>query len=176
MQEGLQQAVGVPLALAEKISILWPLLREMVIYGNIACKSDAQVHKDMEEFSYVSVFTSYSLLCVCVCFCVCSQVAAKALETAVFGAYYNVIINLKDITDEAFKIVVSAPMCFLRDVSFNWILNPDRWVYFVMQTQTRAAVLLQEAKESAAAILRAAEERNWRQREIEKSTNIWISQ
>lgn len=35
------------------------------------------------------------------------QVAAKALETAVFGAYYNVIINLKDITDDAFKEAVS---------------------------------------------------------------------
>lgn len=37
------------------------------------------------------------------------QVAAKALETAVFGAYYNVMINLKDITDDAFKEAVS--MC-----------------------------------------------------------------
>lgn len=35
------------------------------------------------------------------------QVAAKALETAVFGAYYNVIINLKDITDDTFKEAVS---------------------------------------------------------------------
>ncbi|XP_058379351.1 formimidoyltransferase-cyclodeaminase [Diceros bicornis minor] len=31
------------------------------------------------------------------------QVAAKALETGVFGAYFNVLINLKDITDDAFK-------------------------------------------------------------------------
>lgn len=45
MQEGLQRAVGVPLALAERISVLWPYLREMVVYGNIACKSDAQVTK-----------------------------------------------------------------------------------------------------------------------------------
>lgn len=36
-----------------------------------------------------------------------SQVAAKALETAVFGAYYNVMINLKDITDDAFRLAVS---------------------------------------------------------------------
>lgn len=35
------------------------------------------------------------------------QVAAKALETAVFGAYYNVVINLKDIADESFKVTVS---------------------------------------------------------------------
>uniref|UniRef100_A0A8P4KND9 Formimidoyltransferase-cyclodeaminase n=1 Tax=Dicentrarchus labrax TaxID=13489 RepID=A0A8P4KND9_DICLA len=96
MQAGLQQAVGVPLALAERISVLWPSLKEMVVYGNIACKSDAQV-------------------------------AAKALEAAVFGAYYNVTINLKDIADAAFKTAVS---------------------------------LLQEAKESAAAVLQAAKDRS----------------
>lgn len=43
-----------------------------------------------------------------------SQVAAKALETAVFGAYYNVTINLKDITDEAFKAAVSVSMRFFN--------------------------------------------------------------
>uniref|UniRef100_A0A3P8SL62 Formimidoyltransferase-cyclodeaminase n=1 Tax=Amphiprion percula TaxID=161767 RepID=A0A3P8SL62_AMPPE len=78
MQAGLQRAVGVPLTLAERISVLWSPLREMVIHGNIGCKSDAQV-------------------------------AAKALEAAVFGAYYNVMINLKDITDDAFKATVSVP-------------------------------------------------------------------
>lgn len=31
------------------------------------------------------------------------QVAAKALETGVFGAYFNVLANLKDISDPAFK-------------------------------------------------------------------------
>lgn len=35
-----------------------------------------------------------------------SQVGAKMLEAAVFGAYFNVMINLKDITDEKFKLVV----------------------------------------------------------------------
>ncbi|XP_042260188.1 formimidoyltransferase-cyclodeaminase isoform X1 [Thunnus maccoyii] len=101
MQEGLKRAVGVPLALAERISVLWPSLKEMVVYGNIACKSDAQV-------------------------------AAKALETAVFGAYYNVMINLKDITDDGFKLA----------------------------TQKRVSALLQDAKSSAAAVLDAAEKRN----------------
>uniref|UniRef100_A0AAX7SGW2 glutamate formimidoyltransferase n=1 Tax=Astatotilapia calliptera TaxID=8154 RepID=A0AAX7SGW2_ASTCA len=101
MQEGLKQAVAIPLALAERISILWPSLKEMVVYGNFSCKSDAQV-------------------------------AAKALETAVFGAYYNVTINLKDITDEAFRAAVSK----------------------------RASELLHEAKDSSAAILHAAEKRN----------------
>ncbi|KAL7370051.1 hypothetical protein ABVT39_017512 [Epinephelus coioides] len=101
MQEGLQRAVSVPLALADRISVLWSPLKEMVVHGNIACKSDAQV-------------------------------AAKALETAVFGAYYNVIINLKDVTDDTFR----------------------------MATQKRVATLLQEAKESAAAVLLAADKRN----------------
>lgn len=35
------------------------------------------------------------------------QVAAKALETGVSGAYFNVLINLKDVTDDAFKDQVS---------------------------------------------------------------------
>ncbi|CAF96025.1 unnamed protein product [Tetraodon nigroviridis] len=100
IQDGLQQALGVPLALAERVNVLWPNLQEMAAYGNIACKSDAQV-------------------------------AAKALEMAVFGAYYNVIINLKDIKDEDFKTSM----------------------------QKRASALLQVAKESAAAVLRTAEER-----------------
>ncbi|XP_071766620.2 formimidoyltransferase-cyclodeaminase [Centroberyx gerrardi] len=101
MQEGLKKAVGVPLALAEKVNVLWPSLKEMLLYGNIACKSDAQV-------------------------------AAKALETAVFGAYYNVVINLKDITDDGFK----------------------------MATQKKASALLQEAKDNAAAVLDAADKRS----------------
>ncbi|XP_035989697.1 formimidoyltransferase-cyclodeaminase-like [Fundulus heteroclitus] len=100
MQEGLQQAVAVPLALAEKISILWPPLGQMVQYGNIGCKSDAQV-------------------------------AAKALETAVFGAYYNVLINLKDVSDEAFKLA----------------------------TQRRVCELLQEARDNVTSILDAADKR-----------------
>lgn len=43
MQDGLKKAVGVPLALAERVTQLWPTLKEMVIHGNVACKSDAQV-------------------------------------------------------------------------------------------------------------------------------------
>ncbi|XP_036401954.1 formimidoyltransferase-cyclodeaminase [Megalops cyprinoides] len=100
MQEGLMKAVGVPLSLAERVNLLWPCLKEMVLYGNVACKSDLQV-------------------------------AAKALETSVFGAYYNVVINLKDITDESFKAT----------------------------TQQRASALLQEAQQSAAGVLEAAERR-----------------
>uniref|UniRef100_A0A8C9T0P4 Formimidoyltransferase-cyclodeaminase n=1 Tax=Scleropages formosus TaxID=113540 RepID=A0A8C9T0P4_SCLFO len=78
MQEGLKEAVGVPLSLAERINQLWPCLKELEVYGNVACRSDLQV-------------------------------AAKALEAAVFGAYYNVTINLKDITDESFKITRKSP-------------------------------------------------------------------
>ncbi|XP_036921071.1 formimidoyltransferase-cyclodeaminase isoform X6 [Sturnira hondurensis] len=35
------------------------------------------------------------------------QVAAKALETGMFGAYFNVLTNLKDISDDKFKDQVS---------------------------------------------------------------------
>lgn len=82
MQEGLKAAVVVPLSLAERINTLWPVLKEMVKYGNVACKSDIQV-------------------------------AAKALETAVYGAYYNVIINLKDITDASFRAATEAKVSVL---------------------------------------------------------------
>uniref|UniRef100_A0A673LUV7 Formimidoyltransferase-cyclodeaminase n=1 Tax=Sinocyclocheilus rhinocerous TaxID=307959 RepID=A0A673LUV7_9TELE len=81
-KEGLKVALGVPLSLAERINKLWPALKEMVKYGNVACKSDIQV-------------------------------AAKALETAVFGAYYNVIINLKDITDASFRAATEAKVSVL---------------------------------------------------------------
>ena len=43
MQDGLKKAVGVPLSLAERVTSLWPALKEIVQYGNVACKSDAQV-------------------------------------------------------------------------------------------------------------------------------------
>lgn len=48
---------------------------------------------------------NWNLVCV-------GQVAAKALETAVFGAYYNVMINLKDVSDEAFRLAVSHQVTF----------------------------------------------------------------
>ena len=34
------------------------------------------------------------------------QVGARALETGVWGAYYNVVINMADIKDEEFKTKV----------------------------------------------------------------------
>uniref|UniRef100_A0A2K6RT22 glutamate formimidoyltransferase n=1 Tax=Rhinopithecus roxellana TaxID=61622 RepID=A0A2K6RT22_RHIRO len=59
------------------------------------------------------------------------QVAAKALETGVFGAYFNVLINLRDVTDEAFKD----------------------------QIHHRISSLLQEAKTQAALVLDCLETR-----------------
>ncbi|XP_012508161.1 PREDICTED: formimidoyltransferase-cyclodeaminase isoform X1 [Propithecus coquereli] len=100
LQEGLRQAVSVPLALAETVASLWPALRELALCGNLACRSDLQV-------------------------------AAKALETGVFGAYFNVLVNLKDITDDAFKD----------------------------QTRQRISSLLQEAKTQAALVLDCLEAR-----------------
>lgn len=59
------------------------------------------------------------------------QVAVKALETGVFGAYFNVLINLKDITDQEFKD----------------------------QVQQRVSSLLQEAQEQAALALQRLQDR-----------------
>lgn len=50
MQDGLQQALAVPEALAERISALWPHLKEMVVHGNISCKSDAQVRMMLQAW------------------------------------------------------------------------------------------------------------------------------
>ncbi|XP_038605736.1 formimidoyltransferase-cyclodeaminase [Tachyglossus aculeatus] len=100
VQRGLKKAVGVPLSLAEKVNALWPTLKEMALYGNLACKSDLQV-------------------------------AAKALETGVFGAYCNVLINLKDVTDEQFKT----------------------------QIQEKISSLLKEAQQSATLVLESLDKR-----------------
>lgn len=55
------------------------------------------------------------------------QVAAKALETAVFGAYYNVTINLKDIADNAFKTAVSSSTCSLISVMNHDVKNSSQY-------------------------------------------------
>ncbi|XP_021112085.1 formimidoyltransferase-cyclodeaminase isoform X8 [Heterocephalus glaber] len=100
LQQRLRQAVEVPLALAETVSPLWPVLRELALCGNLACRSDLQV-------------------------------AAKALETSVFGAYFNVLTNLRDMADEAFK----------------------------EQIHQRISSLLQEAKSQAVLVLDSLEAR-----------------
>lgn len=105
MQEGLKQAVSVPLSLAESINTLWPSLKEMAKYGNAACKSDIQVRViERRDCRYIYSIDIYVKIVIYFCL----QVAAKALETAVFGAYYNVIINLKDISDTSFRVAVSS--------------------------------------------------------------------
>ncbi|XP_037681208.1 formimidoyltransferase-cyclodeaminase [Choloepus didactylus] len=100
VQEGLRQAVAVPLSLAEMVASLWPALQELALCGSLAYRSDLQV-------------------------------AAKALETGVFGAYFNVLVNLKDIDDDGF-----------RD-----------------QVRQRISSLLQEAKTQAALVLESLEAR-----------------
>lgn len=57
------------------------------------------------------------------------QVAAKALETGVFGAYFNVLINLKDITDQDFKEQVSQQRVDLAwyDSSAFWAPGFPAW-------------------------------------------------
>ncbi|XP_063286117.1 formimidoyltransferase-cyclodeaminase [Pelobates fuscus] len=100
LQEGLKEAIGVPLRLAEKINTLWQPLLDLSKHGNIACISDLQV-------------------------------AAKALETGVSGAYFNVLINLKEIGDAEFK----------------------------MQTRNKVSQLLDEAKSCMESVLRECEAR-----------------
>ncbi|XP_063789341.1 formimidoyltransferase-cyclodeaminase [Pseudophryne corroboree] len=99
LQDGLKEAVAVPLSLAEKISTLWEPLMELRDTCNPACISDLQV-------------------------------ATKALETGVFGAYFNVLINLREIQDEEFK----------------------------RQTQQKISQLLEEAKNSAQFMLQTRDE------------------
>ncbi|CAI9176039.1 unnamed protein product [Rangifer tarandus platyrhynchus] len=96
LQEGLRQAVAVPLALAETVASLWPVLGELALCVNLACRSDLQV-------------------------------AAKALETGVFGAYFNVLINLKNVTDDAFKDQVRQRISgLLQDAQTQAALVLDR--------------------------------------------------
>lgn len=49
-----------------------------------------------------------ALASVCPALSLCPQVAAKALETGTFGAYFNVLTNLKDVDDGAFRDEVSS--------------------------------------------------------------------
>ncbi|XP_006876173.1 PREDICTED: formimidoyltransferase-cyclodeaminase [Chrysochloris asiatica] len=96
MQDGLKQAVAVPLSLAEKVASLWPVLQELALCGNLACRSDLQV-------------------------------AAKALETGVFGAYFNVLTNLKDITDDDFTDQIRQQVSsLLQDAQTQAALVLDR--------------------------------------------------
>ena len=59
----------------------------------------------------------------------CFQVAAKALEMAVYGAYYNVTINLQDITDDDFKAAVSALRCSLFGKSLLKMHHPIKFIF-----------------------------------------------
>jgi len=71
MQEGLKQAVLVPLTVMRTADGCWEAMLEMADHGNMASRSDLEV-------------------------------GAKALETGIWGAYRNVLINLADVEDEAF--------------------------------------------------------------------------
>ncbi|XP_048659770.1 formimidoyltransferase-cyclodeaminase isoform X3 [Marmota marmota marmota] len=128
LQEGLRGAVAVPLALAETVSPLWPALRELALCGNLACQSDLQVEAQGPQGPHVGLsFSSSWTMGSATSF----KVAAKALEMGVFGAYFNVLINLKDVKDEVFKD----------------------------QVRRRVASLLQEAKAQAALVLESLEAR-----------------
>ncbi|KAL0615464.1 Formimidoyltransferase-cyclodeaminase [Plecturocebus cupreus] len=112
------------------------------------------------------------------------QVAAKALEMGVFGAYFNVLINLRDVTDEAFKGQVSrrqawcpgptwgpgftasgglptavgsgGPRLLPASRAKTGTPNPS---FRVCQIRHRVSSLLQEAKTQAALVLDCLEAR-----------------
>nr|XP_025039964.1 uncharacterized protein LOC112545631 [Pelodiscus sinensis] len=157
MQQGLKRAVDVPFALAEKVTALWPTLREMARYGNLACKSDLQVlavalaeecstgcqrcrsglglllHLGRSLRPMVSELAAdFSCLnCrrilpghrpLCLGFLVCGVGRDASLPRrstgekghllgrgGVFGASFNVVTNLKDVADEAFREEVGRP-------------------------------------------------------------------
>lgn len=110
------------------------------------------------------------------------------LEAAVFGAYFNVMINLKDITDEKFKFVVSraarAPpggaaegaevavtprgpswpsaRGGTRGVLGGWLFWPVEWqMTHLVPTQMSQKVtgLLEEAKQGSAVVLALLDKR-----------------
>uniref|UniRef100_A0A803VV32 Formimidoyltransferase-cyclodeaminase n=1 Tax=Ficedula albicollis TaxID=59894 RepID=A0A803VV32_FICAL len=151
MQQGLKRAVGVPYGLAERVSRLWPALKELARHCNLACKSDIQV-------------------------------AAKMLEAAVFGAYFNVTINLRDIADDEFKRVVSPggategaemaaaprdPSCPFeagktRGVRGEWLVWPAEWQMTRLvptQMSQKVSGLLEEAKQGSAVVLALLDKR-----------------
>jgi len=72
LQQGLKEAVKVPLQTMRLADQAWDAMCEVAKHGNLASKSDVQV-------------------------------GARALETGIWGAYQNVLINLGGIKDKAFK-------------------------------------------------------------------------
>jgi glutamate formiminotransferase/formiminotetrahydrofolate cyclodeaminase len=72
MQAGLQQAIGVPLAVLRAADRCWDAMVEMAEHGNRTSRSDLEV-------------------------------GARCLEVGAWGAYRNVLINLAQVKDAAYK-------------------------------------------------------------------------
>uniref|UniRef100_H2YPE6 Formimidoyltransferase-cyclodeaminase n=1 Tax=Ciona savignyi TaxID=51511 RepID=H2YPE6_CIOSA len=72
MQEGILEAIDIPLKVLTTCNGAWPAVVEIATHGNINCLSDIQV-------------------------------GAKCLETGVWGAYQNVVINLPQVQDETLR-------------------------------------------------------------------------
>ncbi len=118
MQRALTAAINVPMTVAKKANTTWPTLKELAKVFNINCKSDLQA-----SFLWVSLRCTMSALAVYVSASVQQllsielakklQVGAKCMETGVYGAYYNVLVNLKDLKDDKQKAEVTswAPNC-----------------------------------------------------------------
>lgn len=113
MQRALTAAINVPMTVAKKANTTWPTLKELAKVFNINCKSDLQA-----SFLWVSLRCTMSALAVYVSASVQQllsielakklQVGAKCMETGVYGAYYNVLVNLKDLKDDKQKAEVTS--------------------------------------------------------------------
>jgi len=86
MQEGLKNAIQIPLATMNYISEAWSAMIEVAKYGNIASKSDVEV-------------------------------GARAMEMGIWGAYKNVLINLKGIKDLDFVNKTNKIATEIKDIA-----------------------------------------------------------
>ncbi|KAH8039156.1 hypothetical protein HPB51_005332 [Rhipicephalus microplus] len=79
MQAGLKKAIAVPLGVARSVSKLWDTARELASIINIGARADLQASHLLDV------------------------VGARCLETGVFGAYWNVILNCQGLQDEVYR-------------------------------------------------------------------------
>lgn len=185
MQDGLQRAVGVPLALAERVHVLWPYLKEMAAYGNIACKSDAQVTRKSQNVSFYvfyglnsqssSIFLKWSELKVTNLFKIFLLIGGSQsfgdgrfrcmLQRHHQSQRHNRWL-LQGHCEFALPVCVCVRLCVWERErvtvgAWPWTLLNVCSLIFALKTRTRASALLQEAKKSASAVLQVAEEREW---------------
>ena len=93
MQNGIVEAIEVPLSVIKTINKSWPAVNELARHCNISCASDIQVRSSEETNREMKCFLNV----------LCFKVGVKCLETGAWGAYQNILTNLKDLKDEKRK-------------------------------------------------------------------------